>query len=140
MNGRTPARLYSLLAGGALVTLGVIGFFYSADFGNPGTVRDAFGALSVNGWHNFLHIATGALGLLALGYSARMYAGGAGLALLVLAVWGFAIGGHDTILGVIPVNAGDDALHAVLGLAGLAAYVATPAEPATTPGAAGAAS
>jgi hypothetical protein len=132
MSDRTPAQLYALLVGGTLLVAGIIGFFYSADFGSPGEVDSVFGILDVNGWHNVVHIVTGGLGLLALGYAARAYAGGLGLVYVVVAIWGFVIGNHESILGFIPVNTEDNVLHAILGLAGLGAYAATPAEPAPT--------
>src|SRR5918911_62652 len=138
MNGRTPAQLYALLVGGTLVVAGIIGFFYSSDFGSPGEVDSVFGILTVNGWHNVVHLVTGGLGLLALGYAARAYAGGLGVVYIVVAIWGFAIGSGDSILGFIPVNTEDNVLHALLGLAGLAAFAATPAEdraPAARPAA-----
>jgi hypothetical protein len=128
MNGRTPAQLYALLVGGTLVVAGIIGFFYSSDFGSPGDVDDVFGVLSVNGWHNVVHLVTGGLGLLALGYAARTYAGGLGVVYLIVAIWGFIIGNHESILGFIPVNTEDNVLHLLLGLAGVGAYAATPAE------------
>jgi hypothetical protein len=132
MSDRTPAQLYALLVGGTLVVAGIIGFFYSSDFGSPGEVDSVFGILDVNGWHNVVHIVTGGLGLLALGYAARAYAGGLGVVYVVVAIWGFAIGNHESILGFIPVNTEDNVLHTILGIAGLAAYAATPAEPAPT--------
>src|SRR5919198_3000008 len=128
MSGRTPAQLYALLVGGTLVVAGIIGFFYSSTFGSPGKVDDVFGILSVNGWHNVVHIVTGALGLLALGYAARAYAGLLGLVYIAVAVWGFILGNHENILGFLPVNTEDNVLHALLGVSGLAAYAATPAE------------
>ena len=130
MNGRTPAQLYALLVGGTLVVAGVIGFFYSSDFGDPGKVDGVLGILDVNGWHNVVHIVTGALGLAALGYAARAYAGGLGVVYLIVAIWGFIIGNHESILGFIPVNTEDNVLHLLLGLAGVGAYAATPAEAA----------
>src|SRR5919206_5158022 len=127
MSERTPAQLYALLVGGTLVIAGIIGFFYSSDFGSPGEVDSVFGILDVNGWHNVVHIVTGGLGLLALGYAARAYAGGLGLVYVVVAIWGFIIGNHESILGFIPVNSEDNVLHLLLGLAGVGAYAATPA-------------
>ena len=132
MNGRTPAQLYALLVGGALVIAGIIGFFYSAKFGSPGKVRDVFGILSVNGWHNVVHIVTGAAGLLALGYAARLYAGVLGVVYIGVAIWGSIIGNHSNILGFLPVDTEDDVLHVLLGVAGIGAYLATPAAPAAT--------
>ena len=133
MNGRSPAQVYAFVIGGALVIAGVIGFFYSASFGSPGTVHDVFGLLGVNAWHNLVHIATGAIGLVSLGYAAsRAYSLALGVAYVVIAVWGFIIGGGESILGFIPVNTEDNVLHLVIGLSGLAAYAATPAAPRVT--------
>jgi hypothetical protein len=124
----TPARLYAGLVGAVLVIAGIIGFFYSSSFGSPGEVDDVFGILGVNAWHNLVHIATGALGLLA--YSAgsrasRTYALGIGVVYIIVAIWGFAIGDGDSILGFIPVNTEDSVLHAVLGVVGIAAGLAS---------------
>ena len=127
MNGRTPAQLYALLVGGTLVIAGIIGFFYSSDFKGPGKVKDVFGILSVNGWHNVVHIVTGALGLAAFRYAAREYALGLGVVYIAVAVWGFIIGSGDDILGFLPINTEDNVLHLILGLTGLAAGAATPA-------------
>jgi uncharacterized protein DUF4383 len=130
MEGPSPARLYCTLVGGTLVLAGVIGFFYSSDFGSPGEVDGALGILDVNGWHNVFHVATGLLGLAAAGYAARTYALGVGLLYVVIAIWGFAIGTGDSILGFIPVNTEDNFLHLALGILGLGAGAATPAQPA----------
>ena len=90
------------------------------------------GILDVNGWHNVVHIATGALGLLAFtagAYAARMYALALGVVYIAVAIWGFVVGDGDSILSIIPVNTEDNVLHLVIGLAGLAAAAATPAAP-----------
>ena len=127
IDGPSPARLYATLVGGVLVVAGIVGFFYSASFGGPGQVNDAFGVLSVNAWHNVFHIATGAVGLLVAGYAARQYSLCLGILYLALAAWGFVIGSGESILGFIPVNTADDFLHLVLGLLGVGAALATPA-------------
>ena len=127
MEGASPARLYATLIGGTLVIAGIIGYFYSASFGAPGRVDDVFGILAVNGWHNLVHILTGALGLVAAGYAARQYALGLGVVYLAIAAWGFIIGSGESILGFIPVNTEDNFLHLILGVLGVAAGVATPA-------------
>jgi hypothetical protein len=120
-----PARLYATIAGTVLTIAGIVGFFYSASFGSPGEVDDVLGIFAVNGWHNVVHLATGLLGLVAVGYFAREYALGAGLLYVVVAAWGFIIGSGESILGIIPVNGADNVLHLILGLAGLAAGLAT---------------
>ena len=129
---KTPAQLYALVVGGTLVAAGILGFFYSASFGDPGEVDPVLGILDVNGWHNVVHIATGALGLLALGYGARTYALGLGIVYVVVAIWGFIIGDGEAILSIIPVNTEDNVLHVIFGVTGLAAYAATPVAPPVT--------
>ncbi len=63
MTEATPARLYATLVGGALVVAGILGFFYSSSFSTGNAVGresdEVLGILSVNGWHNLVHIATG---------------------------------------------------------------------------------
>jgi hypothetical protein len=126
-----PAQLYTTVAGTILTIAGIVGFFYSASFGSPGEVDEMLGIFAVNGWHNVLHLATGLIGLVAVGYAPRAYALGMGLLYVVLAIWGFAIGGGESIVGAIPVNGADNVLHLLLGLAGLAAGLATPAKAAS---------
>jgi hypothetical protein len=137
MEGSSPARLYATLVGGTLVVAGIIGFFYSSSFNTQeADVDQVFGILAVNGWHNLVHILTGALGLLAAGYAARTYALGLGAVYLVIAAWGFIVGDGDFILGFIPVNTEDNVLHLILGLLGLGAGAATPATEGPQPAAA----
>jgi hypothetical protein len=87
------------------------------------------GILDVNGWHNVVHIATGALGLaVARSYDgSRGYAIGLGIVYLVVAVLGFIAGNGDEIFNLIPVNTEDNVLHLLIGIAGLGAGFATPA-------------
>lgn len=127
MQAASPARLYATIVGVVLTIAGIIGFFYSSDFGSPGKVDDIFGIFAVNGWHNVLHLATGLLGLAAAGYFARTYALAIGLLYLVLAVWGVIIGSGDSILGFIPINTADNVGHLIFGVLGLAAGAASPA-------------
>jgi hypothetical protein len=126
MEPSSPARLYATLVGAVLTIAGIIGFFYSGSFDSPGEVDDVFGILSVNGWHNVVHLVTGLLGLAAAGYAARQYAIGLGLVYVVVAIWGFIIGSGDSILNIVPVNTEDNVLHLLLGVTGLAAGAATP--------------
>jgi hypothetical protein len=138
MDERSPAQVYALVIGGTLVLAGILGFFYNASFGTgDGTERDAvLGILDVNGWHNVVHIATGALGLAVAGSysSARGYAIGLGAVYLLVAGLGFIAGNGDEIFNLIPVNTEDNLLHVLLGIAGLGAGLATPATvaPSTT--------
>ena len=128
---RSPAQVFALVIGLALVGAGVLGFFYNASFGTgDGTDRDAvLGVLDVNGWHNLVHIASGALGLLVAGSygGARTFALGAGAVYLLVAALGFLAGDGEEILDLIPVNTEDNVLHLLIGIAGVGAGLATPA-------------
>src|ERR671930_1197554 len=131
MGNTSPARLYCGVVGAVLVVAGIIGFFYNGHFGsgsdvygNDTTVK-VFGILSVNGWHNVVHLVTGALGLLAVGYFAREYALGLGIVYIAVAIWGFIIGSGDSILSIVPVNTADDFLHLALGVLGVLAGLYT---------------
>lgn len=127
MEPASPARLYAALAGLFLVALGVAGFFYGSTFGAPGEIDHCLGVLRVNGWLNVLHAALGGLGLLAASTGGgRRYSQLAGLLFTALAVWGWALGPGESILGFLPAAGGDEALHLVLGLLGLGAAAATP--------------
>jgi Domain of unknown function (DUF4383) len=134
MEERSPAQVYALVVGLTLTLAGIGGFFYNASFGTgDGTERDAvLGILDVNGWHNVVHIASGALGLLlASSYDgARRYALGFGTVYLAVALIGFLAGDGDEILNLIPVNTEDNFLHLLIGISGVGAGLATPAAPA----------
>jgi hypothetical protein len=134
LDEHSPAQLYSLVIGAALVLSGIAGFFYNAGFGSgDGTERDALlGILDVNGWHNVVHIVTGAVGLAVAGSFAasRGYAIGLGLVYLLIAFLGFLAGDGDEILSLIPVNTEDNFFHLLLAAGGLGAGLATPRTPA----------
>jgi hypothetical protein len=146
MQASTPARLYCLLVGAVLVIAGIIGFFYESSFATGDAIKESevFGILGVNGWHNVVHIAVGALLLAAAGSAARPAALFVGVLYLVLCVLGFIATGdngigfiaeNDTLLKAVPVNNEDNILHLVLGITGvLAAFASRPerlAGPAT---------
>jgi hypothetical protein len=137
MEEATPARLYCLLVGAVLVIAGIIGFFYEASFASGDSIRssDVFGVLSVNGWHNVVHIAIGALLLIAAGSAARGAALLVGVLYIVLCVLGFIatsngginfVADNDTLFRLVPVNNEDNVLHLVLGITGIVAALATP--------------
>src|SRR3954454_13340469 len=128
---RSPAQTYALVIGFALTAAGVVGFLYSGAFGKPGEVDDVFGVLSVNGWHNVVHLLSGLVGLAVWrSYSgARVYAIGLGVVYTVVAIWGFVIGDGESILGFLPVNSEDNVLHLLIALAGVFAGLGTQATP-----------
>jgi Domain of unknown function (DUF4383) len=133
METRSPAQVFSLVVGATLVVAGIAGFFYNASFGTgDGTDRDAvLGILDVNGWHNVVHVLTGAIGLaLAGGYDgSRAYALGFGSMYLLVTLLGFIAGDGDEIFNLIPVNTEDNVLHLLIGVAGVGAGLLTPSTP-----------
>ncbi len=124
---RTLAQTACLAIGLGLVAAGILGFIYGGDtFGTGDAVQGKeFLSLEVNGWHNVVHIATGALLLLAApkaklaGTMLLVF----GTAYAVVTVWGFVDG--DTVADLIPVNLPDNILHALL--AGASLFVAVSA-------------
>ncbi len=145
MEEASPARLYCLLVGAFLVIVGIIGFFYEASFASGDSIRtsDVFGVLSVNGWHNLLHIGVGALLLVAAGSAARGAALLVGILYVVLCVLGFIatsnsgigfVAENDTLFRLVPVNNQDNVLHLILGITGvIAAYASRPMSRAAAP-------
>lgn len=136
MEEASPARLYCLLVGAVLVIAGIIGFFYEASFATGDSIRtdDVFGVLSVNGWHNLVHIAIGALLLICAGSAARGAALFVGVLYIALCVLGFIatsnsgigfVAENDTLLKLVPVNNEDNVLHLILGITGVIAFWAS---------------
>ena len=127
---RSPAQVFALVIGATLTVAGIVGFFYNASFGTgDGTSRDAvLGILDVNGWHNQVHLASGAIGLLVAGSygGSRAYAIGIGAIYLVVALLGFLAGNGGEIFNLIPVNSEDNFLHVLIGIAGVGGGLATP--------------
>jgi hypothetical protein len=110
--GRTPAQLYALLFGATLVLAGILGFVVDSSFdvGN-GIQGDDLVFFEVNGIHNIVHIASGAVLLAVAGRPApaRVVAIGFGLVYGLVTILGL-IDGED-VLGLIPVNTADSILH-----------------------------
>jgi hypothetical protein len=138
MEESSPARLYCLLVGAVLVIAGIIGFFYEASFATGDSIRtkDVFGVLSVNGWHNLIHIGIGAVLLIAAGSAARSAALFVGVLYIALCVLGFIatsnsgigfVAENDTLFKLVPVNNEDNVLDLILGITGvIAAFASRP--------------
>jgi hypothetical protein len=137
---KSPAQVYALTFGLTLLLVGILGFFYTADFSTgsassePGNKDAVLGLFDVNGWHNVVHILSGLLGLSLAGswFGARLYAIGFGATYLVVAAVGFAVGDGESILGLIPVNTADNWLHVAIAALGLLAGALTPSVPPPT--------
>ena len=111
-----------------LVVVGIVGFFYSASFGSPGEVGgDARRLRSQRLEQHRCTSSPGRLGLFVAGYASRRYSLALGVLYVVAACWGFALGGGESILGLLPVDTADNLLHLALGALGIAAALATPA-------------
>jgi hypothetical protein len=116
---RTIAQSFCLLIGAGLIGVGVLGFvFGGSGFDAGGEVQgDDFLIFEVNGWHNVVHIATGAF-LVVMSMRAAAAAIGAlvfGVVYAAVAVWGFADG--NDVIGLVATDAADNWLHV-----GLAAF------------------
>lgn len=115
-----PAQVVAGVLGAALVVAGLLGLAVDASFETgAGIDGDRLVGLEVNGWHNLVHLASGLLLLTGLGSNerARKVCTLFGLTYLVVTIVGLADG--DDILGLLPVNAADNVLHAVLALVAL---------------------
>jgi len=118
---RTLAQTTCLLLGGVLIAVGVLGFIFGGTGFNAGTGVDGeeFIIFEVNGWHNIVHLATGAF-LLLMAPKAKAAVTGLlvfGVVYAVVTVWGF-IDGND-VLNLVPVNTADNVLHLALTAAAL---------------------
>src|SRR5215208_405838 len=119
----TPAQLYCLLGGLALLLAGILGFISDATFDTASGDQlqgDSFLGFEVNGWHNVVHILSGLLLLSAFRRRgpAKTVAIAFGAVYGVVAIIGL-IDGND-VLGIIPINSADNILHVALALLGIA--------------------
>lgn len=130
--GRTAAQWYCLLAGAALLLMGILGFLADASFETgevpAGEVDGSlFLGFEVNGWHNVVHLASGLVLLAAANTrpSAKGVAIAFGLVYGLVAIIGL-INGSD-VLAIIPVNTADNILHIALAGLGLLTGFMSPA-------------
>jgi hypothetical protein len=122
----SPAQGFALAGGILLVLVGLAGFLADASFGTGADVSGgSLLGFEVNGWHNLVHIATGAL--LLSGYRTRERAVTVCLVFAalyaVVTIWGLVSGDH--VLWLVPINAADNVLHIGLTLLALAAALVT---------------
>ena len=118
---RTPAQWYCLLGGIALLLAGILGFFADSAFDTGSNIDGdrLLGIFEVNGIHNLVHIASGALLLAASPKraSARTVAIAFGAVYGIVTIIGLIDG--QTVLGLLPVNPADNVLHIALSALGL---------------------
>jgi Domain of unknown function (DUF4383) len=126
--GRTPVQVAALLVGAAFLLVGVLGFvpgitshYDALSWAGHHSGAKLLGVFEVSVLHNIVHLAFGIAGLV----MARSFGGargfliGAGVIYLVLTGYGLSID-HDSAANFVPVNAADNWLHLVLGVAMLA--------------------
>jgi Domain of unknown function (DUF4383) len=118
---RTIAQSFCLLIGAGLIAVGVLGFVFGGTaFDAGGDVQgDDLVIFEVNGWHNVVHIATGAF-LVLMSMRAAAAATGAvifGVVYAAVAVWGFADG--DDVANLAATDRADNWLHVGLAAAGV---------------------
>ncbi|HEY2531216.1 MAG TPA: DUF4383 domain-containing protein [Xanthobacteraceae bacterium] len=117
-----------ILMGSAFLLGGLLGFV-------PGVVKDGLylGIFMVNTPHNILHIASGAIFLVASSLGpgfARLWFQVFGIAYAAMAAWGFQVGDR-MICGIISNNRYDSWGHAALALMMLLIGFAIPKQIAT---------
>jgi len=123
---RTLAQTACLVGGLTLIAVGVLGFIFGgSDFGTGSNVSgQEFIVFEVNGWHNIVHLATGAFLLLmaAKAKSAITALLVFGVVYVAVVVWGF-IDGND-IANIVAVNTADNWLHVALAAGALVVAIA----------------
>ncbi len=121
------AKTILYVFGAIFALVGLVGFFISSPL---------FGIFEVNALHNAIHLATGII-FLGVAFmapsSSHMTAGVFGIIYAIVAVLGFVMPGDD-ILGLIPSNIADDALHTIVALVLLYAGFMTRNEPESSMG------
>lgn len=132
----TPARIYCLGVGAALLLAGLVGFLVNSsfdqaefapfDFKGDEVNGDLLLGLEVNGWHNVVHAASGVVLLLAAAKrtAARSVALAFGVVYAAVAVLGFI--DEKNVLDVVAVNPADNFLHVGIAAAGVIAALASP--------------
>lgn len=125
MAGRTPAQTFALVVGVVYLAIGVIGFAFSGfdDFADANPDNEMLG-FHINGLHNLVHIAIGAvlIGAASAHASAKSANLVVGVVLLLVALIGF-IEKPTTVLEWLNIFDGssdpDNFLHLVTGAAGV---------------------
>ena len=134
---RSPAQLFCLVFGVVLVAAGVLGFFVEASLDVQDNLpMETLILFDVNGWHNIVHLLSGAVLLAVAGSyaAARTVAIGLGAVYVLVTIVGFIAGDGGTIVNLIPINTEDNILHLLIAAAGIGAGLATPAQPTPTTG------
>jgi hypothetical protein len=127
---RTPVQIAAVVAGSALLLLGIVGFIggITTPIGDLKFAGDRpsariFGVFQISGLHNLAHMLSGivALPLARRSRTARIYLIGAGV--FYLGFWLIGFVNHSSW---IPADDADDVLHLALGIGLIALGVFSP--------------
>ncbi len=124
VGSRDMIQIAAMLVGVVFLLVGVLGFIPGITTGDLGAAgheshAELLGIFQVSILHNIVHLLFGVAGVL----MARSHAGAktylvfGGVIYLVLFVLGLAMVGKETAINFVPVNAADNVLHLVLGIA-----------------------
>lgn len=126
------AKTFGMLFGIVFLAVGILGFVPGVTTTGADGMPMLLGIFMVNTAHSFVHIASGAVFLLASmsgGGAARLWFQIFGLVYAVVAVLGFMTP-NGMLLGLISNNPADTWLHVVLAVAMLAIGFGTPKQTA----------
>lgn len=136
MAGKTLAQIYALALGATLVLVGLLGFLVEPSFSvGDSAERGTLIFFDINGWHNVVHLLSGAVGLAMAGTAAkaRLFCLGYGGVYVLVAILGFIVGDGGLLLSIIPINTADNLLHLVIAASGIAVGLASPADASRRP-------
>jgi Domain of unknown function (DUF4383) len=123
-----PVQIAAAVVGVAFLLPGVLGFipgvttnYEMLDFAGHHSGAKLLGIFGISVLHNIVHLAFGIAGLVfARTFNgARGYLIGSGVIYLLLSIYGMLID-HESAANFVPIDAADNWLHLVLGVAMLA--------------------
>lgn len=125
------AKQIAVVFGIVMLLVGVLGFVPAFNTAGPSgtSYTMLLGIFAVNPVHNVIHLATGAValaaGLYGSGAYARMYFLVFGIVytlVTLIGITGLLFDGHGSLLGIVPINGADNALHVAITLLALGTY------------------
>lgn len=128
------AKQVAVIFGIVMLVVGILGFVPAVNTAGPAGTNYTLllGIFAINPLHNVIHLATGAValasGLYGRGAYARMYflVFGVVYALVTLiGVTGLLFDTHGSLLGIVPINGADNALHIGITALAFATYALT---------------
>ncbi len=121
---RTPAQWFCLVVGVVLVAAGILGFITDSSFDTGTPLNgDKLLGLEVNGWHNLVHIASGAFLLAMSPKRASAKTGALAFAAIYVVVTIIGLADGNDVFGLFPVNPADNVLHIAISALGIVSGV-----------------